>query len=87
MDYTIGAFNPVTKAVPVTFTKAGEEYPRAVNAVLRDDAYDAEATEKRVKEVGLDMEAKVTAGAIRSAAQLEAIAEAAMSDLPSQPAG
>jgi hypothetical protein len=74
MDYTIGAFDPISKSVPVTFTKGGEEYPRAVNAALRDGAYDPVGTEERVQEVGLGMEAKVAAGVIRSVSKLEAIA-------------
>lgn len=65
MDINIGAFNEVTRMVPVTFTKDAVVYHRDVRACL--DAlgkYDKAATAKRVDEVSLGVGLKISLGVI-----------------------
>jgi hypothetical protein len=65
MKTTIGAYDPDTRTVPVTFVDGGIKHKRSVNAVL-DDAgdYDRKATKARVDEVALGVAAKIQIGAI-----------------------
>jgi hypothetical protein len=70
MDIAIGAYDPATRSVPVTFTAPGPDgtpvvHARPVNAVLKQDgAFDPGATEVRVGEVARGVEVKISIGAI-----------------------
>lgn len=61
----IGAYNPETRAVSVTFTSGSVKHTRDVNAVLATDGtYDRAATKLRVDEVAQGVAQKITVGAI-----------------------
>lgn len=65
MDITIGAFDPESRTVSVTFTRGDVTHERPVNAVLdQDGAYDAAATAERVDEVARGVACKIDAGVI-----------------------
>lgn len=51
--------------VNVSFTDGTITHERSVNAVFTEGAYDAEATETRVAEVGAGVENKIALGVIR----------------------
>lgn len=68
----IGAYDPETRAVPVTFTTGGIVHQRSVNAVLKaDGSYDAAATKARVAAVARGVVHKIAVGAIVSAVAIE----------------
>lgn len=65
MIITIGAFNPETKTVPVTFEHADVVHQRSVNACLHaDGSYDEAETEARVYQVANGVVRKIEIGAI-----------------------
>ena len=65
----IGAYDPVTRTVPVTFTQGDIVHQRAVNA-CHDEAgnYDKAATEQRVADVARGVAHKIALGVITAAA-------------------
>lgn len=65
MEIDIGAFDPETRSVPVTFRYRDVTHPRNVNAVLTEAGdYDEEATTERVFEVADGVAHKINVGAI-----------------------
>jgi hypothetical protein len=65
MKTTIGAYDPDTRTVPVTFVYAGVTHKRPVNAVLDEaGSYDRKATKARVDEVARGVAHKIQIGAI-----------------------
>jgi hypothetical protein len=65
MDTHIGAFDPETRSVSVTFVHGGATFTRRVNAVVDGaGAYDEAATADRVAAVGLGVAYKFEAGLI-----------------------
>lgn len=65
MKITIGAYDPASRSVPVSFKDGGFVHERRVNAVLdAAGAYDKAATKARVDEVALGVAAKRAAGVL-----------------------
>lgn len=65
MQIKIGACNPATETVEVTFTYNGVTHKRAVNAVINSDgSYNDELTVERVNEVSLGVKEKIDLGVI-----------------------
>lgn len=68
MQTEIGAYDPDTRSVPVTFTQGEIVHKRAVNACHDESGgYDADATAERVEQVAAGVAAKIAAGAIVNA--------------------
>ncbi|MBB5985316.1 hypothetical protein [Sphingobium lignivorans] len=66
IKHKIGAFNPETGTVPVTFTEGNIKHSRSVNAVLKaGGSYDRLATKARVDDVARGVSAKIAAGVIK----------------------
>ena len=67
MEITIGKFDRAMGSVPVTFSHAGVQHKRQVNACLTARGrYDAAATAARVEDVARGVEHKIDAGVITS---------------------
>ena len=65
LTYSISKFDPVTRAVKVTFTSGEIVHKRSVNAVLKEDgSYNCAATKVRVAEVAQGVAHKIAAGVI-----------------------
>lgn len=66
VTWTYDAPSGDATVVQVTFTSDSPSltHVRDVNAVFTDDAYDSDATEARVAEVGAGVENKIAVGAI-----------------------
>lgn len=64
-SFSIGAPEGAAKTVPVTFTVAGLNYSRMVNAVFRGDTYDADETALRVLDVGRGVLNKISLGVLK----------------------
>lgn len=77
MKTTIGAYNPASKSVSVTFSEGEVRHERNVNAVLKEDgSYDRAATKDRVAQVALGVAVKIAAGAIGAPPVIEPPVEA-----------
>lgn len=71
MKTKIGAFDPQTRQVPVTFTAGAVKHERHVNAVVDTaGAYDKAATKERVAQVAQGVAVKIEAGAFREPAPI-----------------
>jgi len=65
MKITIGAYDPDTRQVSVTFEQGAVVHSRPVNACHAEDgSYDEAATEARVADVGRGVAQKIAVGAI-----------------------
>lgn len=64
MKVTINGYDPESNSVAVTFVHNGVTVTRAVNAVLTDGVYDAEATAALVDDVARGVEHKIDIGVI-----------------------
>lgn len=69
VTHTYNAPEGENTTVEVTFTDGTITHTRGVNAVFTDGAYDAEATEIRVTEVGLGVSHKIAVGTITAPAE------------------
>lgn len=68
LQFEIGAYDPATRTVEVTFTQGEIVHKRSVNACHNAAGrYDAEATAQRVEEVARGVAHKIALGVITNA--------------------